>query len=76
VAKVKFDAGLQTPLEQHFVDGDGAFALVHGRAEVPRCVEVRSVVGREPYPFDGAAFTIGKALTLSPGKNLTTSGAV
>ena len=65
-------AGVQTPLEQHLVDGDGAFALVHGRGDA----KVRSVVGREPYPFDGAAFIIGKAATLSPGKNLTTSGAV
>src|SRR5262249_57381963 len=64
----ELDGGLKTPFERYLVDGDRALAAIHGGGEMPRCVEVRGVVGREPDPLDRPAFAIWQILLAQAGK--------
>jgi hypothetical protein len=70
MTKVELDAGLQTPVQRHFVDRDRALAAVHGGGEMPWCVEVSGVVGGEPDPFDRPAFAVRQILLTQAGKEL------
>jgi len=74
MAEVELDAGCETPLQRHLVDGDGAFSVVHRGGEMPGGVEVRGAVGRELDPFDRPAFIIGQVFLLQSGEELDDVG--
>src|SRR5262245_31283267 len=75
MTEVELDGGLKAPFEWYLVDCDRALAAIHGGGEMPRCVEVCGVVGREPDPLAQPSRS-GKSSSRKPGKNLTTSAAV
>src|SRR5262245_66315929 len=70
MTEVELDGGLKAPFERYLVDRDRAFAAIHGGGEMPRCVEVCGVVGREPDPLDRPAFAIWQILLAQAGKEL------
>ena len=60
MTEVELDAGLKAPFERDLVDGDRALAAIHRGGEMPRRVEMRGVVGREPNPLDRPALRVGQ----------------
>jgi hypothetical protein len=74
MAEVELDPRLEAPFERHLVDGDRALAAIHGRGEMPGCVEVGGIVGRERDPLDRPAFAIRQILLTQAGKELDDVG--
>src|SRR5262245_20984209 len=73
VAEVEFHARLEAPFQRHLIDGDGAFAVVHGGGEVPGRVEVRAIVGGDVDSFHRptlAVRQVGWAETWKEAANL------
>ena len=70
MTEVELDGGLKAPFERYLVDCDRALAAIHGGGEMPRCVEVCGVVGREPDPLDRPALAIWQILVPQAGKEL------
>src|SRR6185503_9164979 len=74
MAEVEFHAWLQAPIERDLVDGDGAFAAVHGGGEMPERIEMRRAMRGQPHPFEAPAFAVRQVCLLQAGKKLEDVG--
>src|ERR1700722_19560906 len=60
--EVELYAGLEAPLERHFVDRSGALPFVHRRMVVPGRVEMSAVVSRERHAFNPPSLPVRQVL--------------
>ncbi len=69
-AEIELDTRAHTSVEWHLINGDGAFATVHGRVIVPGRIEMRSVVGGYLHLLDHRTLTFEQLFDRYPEHRL------
>src|SRR5215211_6229117 len=68
-AEVELHPVGQKPFQRDLVDLERRLAAVHRAVEMPRRIEMRSVVRGDRHPLDRRALAVGELLRFQPGKH-------